>query len=575
YVLLKDKSYAGTLENELATISKKRYSNLTLESRDKAYRFYLQPLNGIIPGPMLSNNLGKALPTQLLWVIGVFALIILISAGFNYNSLSVAKSLSRAKEIGVRKVSGALRHHLIYQFLTESVFTALLAFVMAGTLFHFFLKPFFQGLGIFHDLNVEMNEDVSLFFLFATFCIVVGIITGIFPALYLSSFNALQSIKDSKQKFGSTKLGFRKVLLVSQFAAALIFVITLINVYRQINYVTHADYGFRKDNIINVDLQRNDYKKVSHAFTQNSNVVNVSGISHSIGTWNDRNIDVRVKSTDEKTPVRDYSIDDHYINNLGLSLIAGKNFSPDLPANRELLAIVNESFVQHFKLGTPGEALNKSILLGDTKTLSIAGVVKDFHFKPFTDAIEPLLLRYKPNDISQLNVQLTGVNNKKTIAQLTQIWKGFDHTQSFSYKYFNDELKDTYNDYNDITYLIEVVAFMAVVVACLGFLGMIILLAKQRVKEISIRKVLGASIAEISFLLSRNFIRLLLIASAIGLPLGIILNTLIFEEFAYRVNGIAGYAGGVVLLFIVGLLTISSEIFRSATVNPVNSLRTE
>ncbi|HZX72861.1 MAG TPA: ABC transporter permease, partial [Cyclobacteriaceae bacterium] len=242
YVLLTDKHQAPALEKELVSISHTQYDHITLESRDKGYHFFLQPLNKIVPGPMMSNNLGSALPSQLLWVIGAFALIVLISAAFNYNSLSVAKALSRAKEIGIRKVSGAFRHQLVVQFLVESVFTSLLAFMLASILFHFFLRPFFEGLSIFRDLNVELKESISLYGLFAIFCIVVGLISGIFPALYLSSFNPTEALKELKGKSWMPKLGFRKIMLVTQFAAAFIFIVSLINIYRQMSYVVRADY---------------------------------------------------------------------------------------------------------------------------------------------------------------------------------------------------------------------------------------------------------------------------------------------------------------------------------------------
>ncbi|MEO6167278.1 MAG: ABC transporter permease [Chitinophagales bacterium] len=575
YVLLKDKKSASTLENEFVSISKAHYDNVVMESRDKGYRFYLQPLNKIVPGPMLSNNLGKALPSQLLWAIGVLALIVLISAGFNYNSLSLAKSLSRAKEIGIRKVSGALRHQLVLQFLTESVFTSLLAFLLAALLFHFFLRPIFEGLTIFQEMNVELHEDPALYGLFALFCILIGLISGIFPAWYLSSFSPSEALKNLKGKMWMPKLGFRKALLVTQFAAALLFTISLINIFRQLSYVADADYGFKKDNIINIELQGNEYAKFSTAIAQNSDVVKVSGISHSLGTWQDRDIDVRIKEADEKFAVRDYSIDANYISNLEIQLVAGKNFTSDIPADRELFAIVNESFLKRFELGTPSEALTKSILVGDSMQLSIIGVVKDFHFKPFTYSIEPLLLRYNTADITQLNVQIAGADASKTVAQLEKTWKRLDKAQPFTYNFFSDELRDTYKEYNDITYLLQLVALMSVIVACLGFLGLVIMLAKQRIKEISIRKVLGASVWEITSLLSKSFIRLLIIACLIGLPLSILVNTLIMGEFAYRTNSFTGYAGGVILLLFIALLTISSEIFRAATVNPVKSLRTE
>lgn len=575
YVTLKNNRYRSEFQNALAALSRERYKNIKLESRDKGYQFVLQPLTKIVPGPVLSNNMGKALPVEMLWALGIFALIIVISAAFNYNSLSLAQALSRAKEIGVRKAAGAQRYQLILQFLTQSVFMCFLSMLVALGIYHFALIPFFKSFSLFKEFDISFNEDLVLVVGFILFSVITGLIAGVFPSLYISSFNPSKSLKDAGSLEFFRKLGLRKILLVIQFSAALLFVITLINIYRQINYLQKADYGFRKDNIINVNLQGNNYELVKHAFEKQNGVVEVSGISHSMGTWRDRSIDVRLNHSAEKFPARDYAVDTGYINNLSLNLIAGKNFTRDLPSNRDLYIIVNEEFLKFFKLGTPSAAINKHLILGDSINVSILGVLKNFHFKPFTYRIEPMILRYNLDDVAELNIRLEKGNEQQTLSRLQVAWNSIDTKHSFSYHFFADELKDTYQFYNDITKFIGLIAFMAVTIACMGLLGLVLFVLKHRTKEIGIRKILGAGVTQIGWMLSANFGKLLLLSCLLGLPIGVFLDQLLFRQFAYRINLVTGYTTGVLLLMVFAAITIGSQVINAANSNPVKSLRTE
>ncbi len=575
YVLLKNKSNATQLENDLADISKKQYASLTLESRDKAYKFYLQPLNKIVPGPELSNNMGKALPEIFLWMLGLFAIVIIISACFNYGSLSVALSLRKAKEIGIRKTIGAMRYQLVIQFLIESVVTTLFAFVLSTFIFHFFLKPFFSNLSLANDFDMSLNESVSLYVLFFLFSLIVAVISGVFPALYLSSFKPSKTLKDSGLSKFSPKLTLRKVLLVTQFSAALIFSITLVNLMRQMNYVLNADYGFTKDNILNIDLEGNNYETVKRAFQSNKDVQQVSGISHSLGTFRDRRIDVRVNEGDEKFAAMDYTIDKDYISNLGLQLIAGKNFSNDLPADRELFIIVNESFLRFYHLGNAADAIGKTVILDNDKKVTVGGVLKDFHFKPFTYAILPLVFRYNFSDITQLNIKITGNNTAATIASFQKIWQSFDKEHSFSYRFFDDELKQTYAPYEDIVKLISIVALMSVTIAFLGLIALVFFTLQQKLKEVSIRKVFGASLPQLYALLSKSFLQLLLITALLAIPLTVFLDNFLMQQFAYTVNQSLSYIIGVGILLLISFFAIAIQVWKVAIANPVKSLRTE
>ena len=575
YIKLKDRNAKSALEKELAVMAKDQYAKVELESRDKGYRFYLQPLEKIVPGPMLSNSMGRSLPLPLLWFLLGLAAVVIISAGFNYNSLTLARSLSRAKEIGIRKASGAKRKQLVFQLLTEAILTALLSLGLASIIYELILKPGFYNLRVVQMMEISLNGDVFLYLLFAIFSIIVGIASGIFPALYLSSVNTVKALKDFSDKSALPRLFFRRTLLVIQFSAALLFVISMINMYRQINYVMKADYGFRKDDMVNIDLRGNNYDKVKLAFEQCSNVMMISGISHPIGTNRDRSVDVRIKPSDEKITVRDYTIDEQFLPNLELKTIAGNNFSSTLPPDRELYAIVNERFIERFNLGTPQEAIGKNILVEDSLNFEIKGVIKDFHFKPFMYNIEPLLLRYNRSDIGTAYIKISHIDPQATIARLENIWKSVDHTHEFTYSFLKDDLQNSYSEMQDMSRMVSVVALMAVVVACLGLFGLVIFNIRRRVKEIGIRKILGASTPQIIIYLSRNFMKLLSLACLIGLPLSILANYFIMDSFAFRVNPIPGYVSGIIALLLLALATIGVKVTKAAAANPVNSLRTE
>jgi putative ABC transport system permease protein len=207
--------------------------------------------------------------------------------------------------------------------------------------------------------------------------------------------------------------------------------------------------------------------------------------------------------------------------------------------------------------------------------LSIIGVVKDFHFRPFTYNIEPLLLRYHPADITQMNIKLSGQNNNEAIAQLNETWKRLDKNREFNYGFMADELRASYREFMDLSNMLALIAFMAVAVACLGFLGLAMFMLKQKTKEISIRKVLGASLTQLFVLLSKNFFVIFIITIAVGLPLAVLVNQMVMQTFAYRVNPIGGYIAGISLLFTIVLLTVGSQIIRAAIANPAKTLRTE
>ncbi|MCB0607702.1 MAG: ABC transporter permease [Lewinella sp.] len=575
YILLKKGGALEGLEKGLADIAGKQYNGLALESRDAGYRFELQPLGKITPGPILSNNLGRAMPAIMLWFLSGLGLIVMILACFNYTNLTIARALVRAREVGVRKVMGATRWQVFAQFLGEGIVFALVSLGLAYILLKGIL-PGFRQLGMISFFELDLHEDGFLIALFVLFAIAVGLIAGLLPAGFLSRFKPVVILQKLENIRIFRRVGLRKALLGFQFVLSLVFVSVVTIMVRQTDYAVTKDYGFDRENILNVSLQGQPFERVSQALGRVPGVVRISAISHNMGTWQDSAGDVWVKEGDDPRGVRDYSIDHNYIPNLGLTLLAGSNFPDETNQHRERSVIVNEKFLESFGLGTPGEAVGQTIWLEDSTQVAIAGIVKDFQFKPVDYAIEPLLLRYVPARWNVLNIKLSGNNVPATIAALEKEWKKLDETHAFEARLFDDTMKDTYADYRDMTSIIAFIAFLAVTIACLGLLGMAIFTAETRAKEVSIRKVVGAGVWDISKLLSKGYFGMLMAAVVVGLPLSFYLGGQFLQAFAFHIDlNIWVFLPGILLLLILGMLTIGSQTIRAALANPVDNLRSE
>src|SRR5690606_27125885 len=286
YVVLQEGITPFDLEGALSEIAAKIYSGVDIETRDKGYRFYTQALGDITPGPALSNNMGRGMPEMLLIFMGVLAAIIMVMACFNYTQLMVAKALTRAKEVGIRKIVGANRFQVFGQLILEGIVFAIASLAVAYLMLQL-IKPGFQQLHINMEYNIDLTEDYKVLVLFIVFAVVTGTFAGMFPAGYLSAFKPLHIVKSAANPKFYSRITFRKVLMTTQFAVSFVFIMLVITVFRQVNYMTSADYGIREEGLMNVRLQGNDFEKFSVAMSSVPGVVQVGGVSHSLGTWAD------------------------------------------------------------------------------------------------------------------------------------------------------------------------------------------------------------------------------------------------------------------------------------------------
>lgn len=575
FVRLKEGVDERSAERTLADIAGSRFQGLELESRDRGYAFTLQPLGEITPGANLSYSMGQGMPVFLIWFLSALGVAILFSACFNYTNLAIARSLHRSQEVGVRKVLGAKRDQVFWQFISESTLTALLALFLAYPMMKL-AKSQFERLSFTEFTDIDLQEDWVVYALFIAFAGLTGLLAGLLPALALSKTKPLMVLQKFQNIRFIRRIGLRKALLVTQFTITLFFLIMVTVAWRQVDHAVSVNFGFGQPGTLLVDLQGQPYSKVLAALSQVKDVEDASGISHVMGTWADGSVDVRITEDAEKTGVRDYFIDHNYLGHFGIKLVAGEGF-PDNPAQQqERFALVNETFVRHFQLGEPAEALGKGLILADSTQVVVRGVVADFPFKPAVYAMEPLLLRYDPAQLNVLNLRLSGADIPASLAALEKSWKQLGAAEDFSAQFFDETVRENYANFLDLARIVAFFGIMGMVIACMGLLGMTIYNVESRAKEISIRKILGAQIGDVVFLLSKGYLLLFGIAVLIAAPASFLAGNKLLQVFADRIAWSPGmFLPGILLLLSVAGLTAGSQTVRAALANPVESLGRE
>lgn len=577
YFKLKEGRQVSEVEKALAEMSKKYYANLKLETRDRGYTFYLHPLADITPGPELSNQMGNGMPDMVIIFLGILAGVVMIMACFNYTNLMIAKSLTRAREIGVRKVVGAQRFQVFIQFIGEAALFSVIALGFSYVLLQF-LKPAFMQLNIAREFSAELNEGYMLYVYFFGFAICIGVVAGLLPAGYLSSFKPVSVLKDSGNVKVYSRLTFRKALIITQFTLSLIFVIVVLVIYNQVEFMMTKDYGINDKDIMNVRLQGMEFQKLANEVRRLNGVVRVGGVSHQLGTWADRSSDYRRNQADEPFVMRDFVVDDNYVDNLELSFLAGRNFDPATEGEKEGHVILNEKALTLFKFSDPISAIGQTIYTEKDRVLTVIGVVKDFNFRPLSYAIGPLALRYKLSELGYLSARIAPGQKEIVAASVEAIWKKLDPVHPFEMKMMAQAIDDAYTDagFKDILKIVGYVCFLAVSLACLGMLGMAMYSTQTRIKEIGVRKVMGASSAQITVLLSRSFLYLIGFAVLLGAPVGYWLGTSFLERYAYRIPlSPQILITGIAMITVLGVFTIGSQTWKAAGSNPVKSLRYE
>lgn len=540
----------------------------------KGFSMYGQPLLDITPGIMVNQPPSFQLPVTAFYILGFVALIIMASACLNYGNLSTARALTRLKEIGVRKVSGALRKDLILQFLTESTLTTLIALALASGIL-FLVQPAFTGLWLNRYLELAPEWNIKVFGCFAVFALLVGITCGVAPALYLSRFRPVLALKNTVGSTGG-KLGARKLLNATQFIVSLFFIVSSLLVYSQYKFFMAFKYGFRADGIVNVALQGNRYEQVAQAFSETTGVNAVSGTQYVPATGRTSGMELDNPKGGDPIGFRHLAANESFIENLGLELLAGRNLPPNMDSISRYV-ILNETGARRLGFQHPAEAVGSTVVQSwNREAFEVVGVVKDFWIKlPIGgDALDAIFIQNLPRQFSYANVRIAAGQEQEVLPKLERAWKKLDPLHPFKYQYYEDELASTHAGIYDVVSIVGFLAFIAITIACLGMLGMATYTIEKRRREVGIRKVLGAEQRSIVLLLSREFIWILGIAVCVGSPLSYFINNLWLQGFPTRAPfGLEIITASVGILLGLGLLVIGSQSVAASRANPAKAIR--
>lgn len=571
YMLLPEKADLGNIQQILDQISIEKYKG----NDETNLSFYLQPLDKIVPGPMLGNELGVFLPKVFILFLGGLALIIIISAAFNYTSLSVARSMLRAREVGVRKTFGAFRSQVIMQFLIEAVVIAVISLLLAIVLLQFLL-PAFSGMQMMSLLEIRPEQNTTIYLWFLIFALVTGLFSGALPAFVISAFKPISVLKGITNIKFFSRITLRKILLVSQFVFSMVFIISILLIFKQMNFMINADLGFDAEVIYDIDLQGKDFNKAKAEYSQLPEVLSMSASSHIPGEGNMRSVDIRLKAEDDKYEAHYFSVDENHIETMGLELVAGRNFPENMSTENEKFVIASEMTLDHFQLGSAQDALGTTLILDDSTMVEIIGIIKDYQYLAVFLNQRPLMLRYIPASHYHAFLRLNSPDMTATVDKLERTWKKIDPVHDFEGDFLDDRIKYYYTFFEDIMYTVGFATLLAIIIAAFGLLGMATYSTRTRLKEIGIRKVFGAEVNHIVLLVSKSYMWLMLIAAVIGGIIAYLVNNLWLQNLSKSVDfGMGTILAGVFIVVIVGLLTISSQTLKAAQTNPATTLKSE
>ncbi len=540
-------------------------------------KFHLQGLSDITPGPFLNNPIGPFLPWVFIYSLSGLALVILLSSCFNFTNLSIARSLTRAREIGVRKVSGAARWQIFVQFLSESVIISLASLVIAF-IWLLLVKPLILQLNFARIFRWDLEANLVVYSMFFLFAIVVGLLAGVFPAVVLSGFQPAKVLKSLNNLKLFSRMGLRKVLLISQFTLSLFFILSVIVMYNQLNLFTHQNHGFNMKNNIMLKLNNTPPQTLKTELLKYNNIVSVSAASHipAAGTSHGNGFK---KNPEEKewTNLGIFRVDEDYIANMEVDLLAGKFFSIEYGGSNKNFIVINNEAVKKIGYVTPLDAIGQEVFSQyDSASKKIIGVIMDYNHRDLTRAISPMALLYEPSQFSLLQIRYQGTY-ENAARSVEKAWAIVNPGLKIDYKEVESEIKMFYEIvFGDIVKVLGFIAFLAIMISCLGLLGMATYATETRLKEISIRIVLGSSSSSLVLLLSKGFLSMIGVAILIGVPSAYYLNNLWLELIAYHTSiDFNVIAMGVSILLLFGVLTVGSQTIRATFVNPLDNLKNE
>ena len=580
YILLNEKTSPKEIEKKFIDFNKKYIANNP--QADGKQDIYLQPLTDIHLHSNMTGEVGVNSDIAYVYVFAGVAIFILLIACFNFTNLSTARSLSRAKEVGLRKVVGAERSQLVKQFLGEAGFFAMISLVIALAIAYLVL-PVINQLSE-RELSLDLNGNLSLVVMLFLLVLFVGLSAGIYPAVILSSFKPVEVLKGKLFKT-SKKISFGRVLVTLQFVVSIVLIAATILVNQQLKFLQNKKLGFDKENVVVLTLPKN--LDTTRLETFKTSLINNPGIravaaSQSIpgpiipvNQVNDGNADLS-----KALSMQMLFTDVDFVRTMNIKIIAGRDFSKDHPTDRTEGFILNEEAVKKSGWRSPADAIGKTFqwVLPNTvlKSGKVIGVVQDFNITPLKTAVQPLVMHIQPIRFQYLYIRFDQAKADNVISTIEKTFNQFYAKQSFEYSFLDDTLAMMYKNERKLSTIFSYFSSLAILIACLGVLGLSLYSIRQRIKEIGIRKVIGASVTSITGLLIKEFIQPVLIATLIAVPIVWYGMNKWLEDFAYRITiswWIFAVAGALAL--VIAIFTVSLQAIKAAMANPVKSLRTE
>jgi len=540
---------------------------------------FLQPLTDIHLHSNLDSEIEANGRIEYVYIYGAIALFILIIACINFMNLSTARCVKRAVEVGLRKVVGANRWSLIRQFIGESVIMALLSLFLAILLVELMLPV----VNIFIDKSLELDllQNFSQLLGLLWVVLFVGLVAGSYPAFFLSGFQPASVLKGSF-KAGKAHERFRSVLVVTQFAISIALISSMIIVYTQLDFMRNKDLGFDKENIAILPVSEqitSNYEIIRERLLGHPGIVNVSIASRvpsgrlldSQGTQAEVNGELQ----NINFRIADIHISHDFLETFNIGLAAGRNFDINLASDSTESFILNETAIETIGWQSPEEAIDKQFLYGGRRG-KVIGVVNDFNFESLHQSIAPIVFLIPDERINNISIKIRDNSRKEVLDFLEEQWATLRPDYPFTYFFVQDTLKKQYNSEERLGTLFGFFSLIAIIIAALGLFGLASFTAQQRIKEIGIRKVLGATVSQIVWLLSTRFTLLVMLAIAIATPLAWYSMDQWLENFAYQIDmPVWAFVLAGVSAIVIAWLTISYQSVKAAIVNPVNSLRSE
>jgi len=588
YLLLKPNSNFETVDQKIPAMLEKyvgpevqRFMGISIDdfiAQGNKYNYFLQNLTDIRLDPSIKQEFKPASDPKYLLIFGSVSILIVLIAAINFMNLATAQASRRAKEVGIKKVAGSTRGMLIGQFLSESFILSLISLIIALIIIKITLPYFNNLLGA--NLGLKLFEVWYTFPALVVFTLVVAILSGSYPALFLSSFNPYEVIKGSVP--GSMHNGtIRRVLVVFQFAVSILLITGTLVMYRQIFYMLNKDVGFNKQHMLVIN-RANALESRVEAFKESvreiPGIVNITSSTALPGRNNNNNGYGIEGRRDESFLLTTNWIDYDFISTFGITLAEGRNFDKSFTTDRQA-CIINESAAKNFGIT---DIANTRFMQprdsGKFNYLQVIGIARNFNFESLRNPIQPYIFLCKGNENlwGYVTVKLSGQNTPQIITEIERRWKEFTSNDPLQYYFVDEDFEQMYIQEKQNAQMAVIFSILAVFIAALGLLGLTSFTVEQRTKEIGVRKAMGSSVTGIYLVISKEIIILVLVSALIAWPLIYYIADKWLENFYFRINpGAFSFLAGLIIAVFTSLITISFRIMRAAMRNPSDSLRYE